>query len=151
MTFDNLPKTWPSEPVDSQQRAIDVVDLLLHPSERSLGCAFFILLDQQRRPVPSPILIGDVGSESAPNRGREGLAMMLHVCGESLGQGAALVFALGRDGSAALTDRDREWHQCVIDLARETRIELYAACLATPAGVRVFPDHLTSECDALTI
>lgn len=138
MSFDDLPESFDHLPLDDPALAVDVVDLFVSHADRLGGSVCLLLLDEGLR-LRQPCLIGDVPDDADPGQMApflEELARMV------AGDGGAVLFARGRDGSVLLTDADRAWHEMVIDACRAGGARLVGAYLATPATVRAFPAPL---------
>ena len=86
-----------------------------------------------------PCVIGDVPADADPGQMAPFLAELARMVA---GDGGAVLFARGRDGSVLLTDADRAWHETVLDACRAGGARLVGAYLATSAAVRAFPGPL---------
>ncbi|MGL4178036.1 MAG: hypothetical protein ACRCSN_18410 [Dermatophilaceae bacterium] len=146
MTFDDLPESWSHLPLDDSTLQAGVVDLLVGERDRAGGCLAFLLLDAELR-LSTPCLVGDVPRDGDPAEIAPGLDEIVQVA--AAGRGAVL-FARGRDGSGLLRDRDRAWHQAVLDACRRHDVRLVGAFLATPGMVRPFPRPL-ADADAAAV
>ncbi|KGN38872.1 hypothetical protein [Knoellia subterranea] len=135
MTFENLPQNFRDLPLDDPILRADAVDLFVGHFDRVEGCLALVLLDDEHRCV-QPVLIGEMGSVD-PEELRVPVTMML----EQL-RPPAVVAAIGRDGSALFTDRDRSTHQILVDITRDVGVDLLATYVATENAVRELPDHL---------
>lgn len=136
MTFEDLPPNWRTLPVDTTPGlAADVVDLTVSLGDRESGCVCLIVLGPDGRAV-TPLVVTDLPPEADPARiGNilDGVAPLV------VEVGGALVFARGRRGGVLLDDRDRRWHDHLLEGCRRHRVRLAGAFLATPATVRSFP------------
>ncbi|MGL5908431.1 MAG: hypothetical protein ACRCZP_00425 [Phycicoccus sp.] len=139
MTFEHLPEPWSHLPLDDDTLQADVVDLLVGHRERIGGCLAFLLLDAELR-LSMPCFVGDVPPGGQPADIAPGLDDIVRTASVD---GGAVLFARGRDGSGLLRDRDRAWHQAVLDACRRHDVRLVGAFLATPGVVRSFPRALT--------
>ncbi|MGL5816842.1 MAG: hypothetical protein ACRCYR_04720 [Phycicoccus sp.] len=139
MTFEHLPESWSHLPLDDHTLQADVVDLFVGHRERVGGCLAFFLLDTELR-LSTPCLVGDVPHDGRPADIAPGLDDVVRTAATG---GGAVLFARGRDGSGLLRDRDRAWHQAVLDACHRHDVRLVGAFLATPGMVRPFPRALT--------
>ncbi len=138
MSFENLPESFDHLPLDDPTMAADVVDLFVGHADRLGGSVCLLLLDEELR-LRQPCLIGDVPDDADPGQMAPFLTELARMVA---GDGGAVLFARGRDGSVLLTDADRAWHETVLDACRAGGARLVGAYLATPAAVRAFPGPL---------
>ncbi|WP_299440835.1 hypothetical protein [uncultured Phycicoccus sp.] len=138
MSFANLPESFDDLPLDDPALAADVVDLFVGHDDRLGGAVCLLLLDDALR-LRQPCVIGDVPADADPG---QLAAFLTELARMVAGDGGAVVFARGRDGSVLLTDADRAWHETVIEACRAGGARLVGAYLATPATVRAFPEPL---------
>lgn len=138
MSFDDLPDTWATLPLDTPGLAADVADLVVGIADREGGC-LGLLLTAPDRSLAQPVVVGGVTDDADPGALAEGLRTVLETVRE---RGGSLVVVRGRPGRVLLADRDREWHSLLVRLCRETGVPLLGAFLATPAAVRAFPAPL---------
>ncbi|HSF98292.1 MAG TPA: hypothetical protein VLA55_06335 [Ornithinibacter sp.] len=142
MSFHDLPENWSALPLDSPALAADVADLVVGDDDRSRGCVGLILVGPDLR-MTQPCLVSDVDDGVEPEEFSPFLGQLSHMVWDTEG---SMVFVRGRPGSALLTDRDRRWHQVAIDASRAGGAPLIGAFLATPAGVRAFPEAWSDAC-----
>lgn len=135
MTFHDLPKNFRDLSLDDDTLRADAIDLFITHADRDSGCLALVALDEGHR-VTSPVVINEMG-EASPDEVRYVVSMMLGQLRPS-----ALVAAMGREGSALITDLDRACHQVVVDVCREMDVELLGTYIASGSGVRQLPDHL---------
>lgn len=60
MTYRDLPENWTELPITTPGLAADAVDLFLGLNERLSDSILFLLVDEENRIVPPPIVISDV-------------------------------------------------------------------------------------------
>ena len=140
MSFETLPENWPALPLDDPALAADVVDLIVGEEDRAGGCVGLLLLDDTLR-LAQPFLVGEVPEDADSARFAAFVEHLAPMLTENAG---ALVFARGRPGSLLLTDGDRSWHESVVDACRRAHVRLVGAYLATPSGVRTYPEPLAA-------
>ncbi len=136
MTFDDLPENASSVPVEDERFAADLVDLFVSHRSRIRGSVLLGIGDDAGR-ILQPVVIDDVPPDADPSQVGEFLDLMARRLGV-----VTLLFARGRTGHVAATDRDREWHQVVIDACRRHDIRLLGAFVATPDEVVALPPPL---------
>ena len=139
MSFDNLPETWSTLPLDDPHLLADVVDLVVGEADRAGGCVGLLLLDDALR-LSQPCVVGDVPVDADPGLF---LPFLDQVAAMVADAGGAVVFVRGRDGSRLLTDADRAWHEAVVAGCRTAGVRLLGAYVAAPGGVRPYPEPLT--------
>ncbi len=143
MSFQDLPQGWLTQPIDTSQRAADVVDLSLTIEDREQGALLFLPLDGEGIALPPPFCVtGVLDADGTPAHAGVRLLPLLEAVVAS-DDVRAMVFARAREGRVLLTDRDREWHQVATELCREVGVALPFAFLAIPEIVRAFPEPLT--------
>lgn len=148
MSFDDLPGNWSELPLDTPGLAADVADLFVSVRERDEGCLALLLTDSRLR-MTQPCIVNEVTDEALEPEEFAGFLLQLGrrlyeegPDGRGAGETLGVVFVRGRPGSVLLTDRDRRWHQVVVDACRRSGLTLVGAFLATPAVVRSFPEPL---------
>lgn len=136
MTFEDLPDNASALPVEDERFAADLVDLFVSHRSRVRGSVLIGIGDAARR-ILQPVVIDDVPPDGSPSQVGELIDHLAHGFGV-----ASLLFARGRVGHGAPTDRDRAWHQEVIDACRRHDIRLLGAFVATPEEVVALPPPL---------
>lgn len=139
MSYRDLPPDLSIISLDDATIAADVVDLILDHDDREAGSIGIMLCDARGHGL-QPIVVGEVPADLAPDRLGRDLEPVLAIVAEHDGM---VILGRGRPGGLLLTDEDRAWHQSVLDLCRRLGVGLIGTYLASPAGVRAFPLHLT--------
>lgn len=138
MSYHDLPADLRSRPLTDPALGADVIDLVVDPDTREGGALALMLCDENDHGI-QPFLVDGVPADADPTTVGAALRALLSVVADH--DGSVLV-ARGRPGGILLTDADREWHQAVIEECRAAGTRLLGAFLATPAGVRAFPEGL---------
>ncbi|MBR7743848.1 hypothetical protein KC207_11155 [Phycicoccus sp. BSK3Z-2] len=141
MSFETLPENWPTLPLDDPHLLADVVDLVVGERDRSDGCVGLLLLDDGMR-LAQPCVVGEVPDDADP---ADFVAFLDQVAAMVHDAGGAVAFVRGRDGAGRLTDADRAWHEAVLAGCRRADVRLLGAFLATPSGVRTYPEPLAAD------
>jgi hypothetical protein len=136
MTFEDLPDNASALPVEDERFAADLVDLFVSHRSRVRGSVLLGIGDEVGR-ILQPVVIDDVPPDADPAQVVEFVDLMARRLGVT-----SLLFARGRVGHGAPTDRDRAWHQEIIDACRRHDIRLLGAFVATPDDVVALPPPL---------
>jgi hypothetical protein len=136
MSFENLPKNWPTLPLTDPALADDVVDLVVSDEQRANRCIGVLICDDQHR-LMVPISIGPF--EDDDNTEENWLATTTAIAEVVKGVGRGAILARGRP-SGQVCDTDRAWHQRAIEAFAAHGLELIGAYLATHRGVWRLPD-----------
>ncbi|WP_427892561.1 hypothetical protein ACQHIV_06620 [Kribbella sp. GL6] len=133
MSFEQLPSTWPDQPLTDPALAANVVDLMVSFGDRARG-TLAVLLCGADALFRSTVIIELPASGPTP----------AELCETALGPiieavrtapGTAIVLALGRSGSGSPTDADDQWATAARDTCTTAGIRLLGFYIATRDGV----------------
>lgn len=134
MTFKDLPEGWDSEPIHTDDRVADILDLLISERDRRSGAVLVVICDERGCLVLANIVEG-VGPPMDAEAKRH-LVGVFAAATEQLGQRAGLMVAIARADGLSLTQDDREWGPVVRDVCDASDIELLGVHLVTLHGTR---------------
>ena len=127
--------------VITRENAADLFDFLLDPDVREADCLAALLLDDEGR-VVVPIVVEDIPSPVARDDKDRAVRPLVRAAVEA---GAAIAFAIGRDGPLHATDEDRDWHESLLATARAADVPVLGAWIAGGWGVRPLPRPLAED------
>ncbi|MGD8149614.1 hypothetical protein [Ornithinimicrobium sp. Y1694] len=129
MTFEDLPKDWPSRPLDDPIVGPDVVDLCVSYKDR-LGGGLSVLFCRADATLAQPVFIGDfeLGDDLALAAER-----MIEI-GTSLPGVGGLVMSVVREVGCP-TDEDRRVHQRALEVCASYDMRLVAFNVVTASGI----------------
>ncbi|MEV6267050.1 hypothetical protein AB0L64_07790 [Kribbella sp. NPDC051936] len=149
MSFENLSATWPDRPLTDPAVTADVVDLMVSHGDRRRGtltvliCApdnhylATVTVELPADAIPPAAVPADRSPHPADPSPAQlcGTAMHPIIPAVRTAPGAALILALGRPGSARLTDLDNQWSQAATAICRAAGIRLLGFYIATKDGI----------------
>lgn len=133
MSFEQLPSTWPDQPLTDPGLAANVVDLMVSFGDRARGTLTVLLCGSDDR-FRSTVIVELPSPGPTPTE----------LCETALGPiieavrtapGTALVLALGRSGSGSPTDADDQWATAARGNCAAAGIRLLGFYVATRDGI----------------
>lgn len=134
MTFKDLPEGWDSEPIHTDDRVADILDLLISERDRRSGAVLVVICDERGCLVLANI-VEDVGPPMDTEAKRH-LVGVFAAATEQLEQRAGLMVGIARADGLSLTQDDRAWGPVVRDVCDASDIELLGVHLVTLHGTR---------------
>lgn len=134
MNFIDLPEGWDTEPIHTEDRVADILDLLISERDRRAGAVLVVLCDER-----GYFVVANVVEDLRPPMEAEAKRHLVGVFAaatEQLEQRAGLMVAIARADGLSLTQDDREWGPVVRDVCDAADIELLGVHLVTLHGTR---------------
>lgn len=120
MTFENLPKDWPTRSLSNTSLAADVVDLTLNSFDRERTSIGLLLCDDSHR-LLQPMVINEIADCTAGERRH-----LFEVVCDAMDDidATTLVVTLARPSGVHLTDADHGWLETAreVCVARDVRL-----------------------------
>lgn len=133
MSFDDLPRDWPTRSLADPAFAADVLDLCVSDADRATG-GLGVLLCRPDGSLSQPLFVGEV-----PHGAAFCEAVSAVVLGSlSLPGVDGVVVAVAR-ARGAVTDADRRVHQHAIEVCRRALLRLHGTFVVTRSGVTHLP------------
>jgi hypothetical protein len=133
MSYQDLPRDWPTRSLADPAFAADVLDLCVSDADRmTVGLSF--LLCRADGSLSQPVFVGRIPHETAM---RETLATTVLTCVTLAGVGGLVVGIVRPWGG--VNDQDRALHQLALEVCRRARLDLHGTFVVTGAGVTHLP------------
>ncbi|MDO5740169.1 MAG: hypothetical protein Q4P07_08480 [Ornithinimicrobium sp.] len=133
MSFDDLPRDWPSRPLRDPDFTADVLDLCVSDQDRTAG-GLAVLFCRRDDTLAQPVFVGDIPDE-------QGLLDALVSLGRAtveMPPVAGAVMAIVRPWGA-VCDGDRRAHQQAIEVCRGVGITLLGMYVVTRTSISCLP------------
>lgn len=132
MSYKDLPKGWPDQPVTEHLE--DVLDLFVDMQARMRGALMILVCDERHHAV-QPIMIEDMPKSVVTGDLAIPLERLAHTIADGF-PGATALVALARTGPSTVTMRDRAW-ATAISRAFDGQVALIGVHAVTPRGSAV--------------
>lgn len=133
MSFDDLPRDWPTRSLADHVFAADVLDLCVSDADRTTG-GLSVLLCRPDGSLSQPLFVAEVPDEAGL---REAVSAVVLGSLSLPGVDGLVVAAVRARG--AVTDADRRVHQHAIEVCRRALLRLHGTFVVTRSRVTHLP------------
>ena len=140
MTFEDLPRDWPTRPVTDPQITADLLDLIVGERDRQNGAIGVLVCGTGGR-LSQPVVVSEPPTTATLEERRVVFDAVGHAMGETERRppGAGLLVAVARRGAPLVTAGDRSWLQAAEVSCADAGLILHGVWLMTPAVIRPIP------------
>jgi hypothetical protein len=143
MSFEDLPRDWPTRPVTDPAITADLLDLIVTDRDRSEGAIGLLLCGGEGR-LTQPVVVSSPPAIVTPADRPKVFDVMCRAMsgGPPDGGPPGLLVAVARPGSAHPTPEDLRWRDAAIRSCDDHGVLLLGVWLMTPTSILPLPPRV---------